>query len=89
MPTVDSTAPGEPKGNVMRLALTPEQFNTLRERAGIAESSTSGEINQQGVRAQWSYADGMLQATILHKPMFATEGMIESHFRKWAGLPAG
>jgi hypothetical protein len=86
MTDVASTASGEPKGDVIQVAMTPAQFTTLQGRAGIPAAETSGEIFQKGVHAQWSYADGLLQAKILHKPMFATVGMIRDHFRSWAGL---
>lgn len=70
----------------MKLPMNAEQFAGLQTRAGLAASETSGVIDDKGVRAQWNYADGVLEATILHKPLFVTEGMIEDHFRKWAGL---
>ncbi len=70
----------------MTFNLTPQEFASLRERAGIPEGQTEGQIDREGVRAEWRYAGGVLEATVLHKPMLVPESLIEARFRAWAGL---
>jgi hypothetical protein len=70
----------------MQFPMTPQQFATLQQRAGIPAEETSGMVEQQGVKAHWSYQDGMLTATILKKPRLVPESFIAGRFKKWAGL---
>ncbi|HMF74291.1 MAG TPA: hypothetical protein VK604_01385 [Bryobacteraceae bacterium] len=70
----------------MEIPLTAEQFKTLSERAGIAPGETSGIVEKSGVQAHWTYDGRTLTAAILKKPMLVPLRLIESRFRKWAGL---
>lgn len=70
----------------MQFPMTPDQFATLQQRAGIPAEDTSGIVEQQGVKAHWTYADGVLTAAILKKPRLVPESFIAGRFRKWAGL---
>ena len=75
----------------MEIPCSSEQFSTLQQRGGIAAGVTSGIVEQYGVKAHWQHEErppdgGVLMVTILKKPMLLPLSLIESRFRKWAGL---
>ena len=71
---------------MITLALTPEQFAALKEKAGIPAAQISGTIDQKGVVARWDYLAGLLSVTILKKPALVPESFILNRFKKWANL---
>lgn len=71
---------------MITLALTPEQFATLKEKAGIPAAQITGTVDQEGVVAHWDYIGGLLTVTILSKPRLVPESFILNRFKKWANL---
>jgi hypothetical protein len=70
----------------MQIPMSPDQFTVLRQKAGIAPDTFAGTVDQQGVMAEWKYAEGVFTATILKKPRMVPEALIWNRFRKWAGM---
>jgi hypothetical protein len=72
---------------MIQIPLTPEEFETkaaaLAEKQGIILPGREGTIEKMGLKASYVYADGVLKITILDKPFFLTEDMVEKQLRQW------
>jgi hypothetical protein len=72
---------------MIQIPLTPEEFETktaaLAEKQGINLPGREGTIEKMGLKASYVYSDGTLKITILDKPFFLTEEMVEKQLRAW------
>lgn len=71
---------------MIQIPLSPEQFQSkaaqIAAEQGINLIGHEGTIEKMGVKAAWAYADGMLTITILDKPFFLSEEMVEEQLKK-------
>jgi hypothetical protein len=69
------------------IPLTPEQFESkaaqIAAQQGIKLIGHEGTIEKMGVKASYVYADGVLSITILDKPFFLSEEMVEKQLKAW------
>jgi hypothetical protein len=70
---------------MIEIPLTREEFQTkaaeLAAKQGINFPGDEGTIEKMGVKASYVYADGVLKITILDKPFFLSEEMVEKQLR--------
>jgi predicted nucleic acid-binding protein len=71
---------------MIQIPLTPEQFQSkaaqIAAQQGIKLTGHEGIIEKMGVKAAWVYEDGVLKITILDKPFFMSEQMVEEQLKK-------
>ncbi len=71
---------------MIQIPLTPEQFQSkaaqIAAQQGINLIGHEGTIEKMGVKAAWVYEEGMLKITILDKPFFMSEAMVEEQLKK-------
>ncbi len=71
---------------MIQIPLTPEQFQSkaaqIAAQQGINLIGHEGTIEKMGVKAAWIYEDGTLKITILDKPFFLSEEMVEEQLKK-------
>lgn len=72
---------------MIQIPLTPEQFQSkaaqIAAQQGINLVGHEGTIEKMGVKAAWLYEEGMLKVTILDKPFFMSEEMVEEQLKKF------
>jgi hypothetical protein len=71
---------------MIEIPLSPEEFQSKAAqiaKQGIVLTGNEGTIEKMGVKAHWSYTDGVLKIAILDKPFFLTEQSVEDQLRKW------
>jgi hypothetical protein len=72
---------------LIEIPLTPEQFQSkaaqIAAQQGIKLIGHEGTIEKMGVKANWVYAEGMLRITIVDKPFFMSESMVEEQLKKF------
>ncbi len=72
---------------MIEIPLTPEQFQSkaaqIAAQQGIKLIGHEGTIEKMGVKANWVYAEGMLRITIVDKPFFMSESMVEEQLKKF------
>jgi len=72
---------------MIQIPLTPEQFDATASQIaatqGIILIGHEGTIEKMGVKASYIYADGVLSISILDKPMFLSEEMVENQLKAW------
>ena len=70
---------------MIEIPLSPQEFESkaaeLAAKQGITFPGPTGTIEKMGVKASYAYADGVLKITILDKPFFLTEAMVEKQLR--------
>ncbi len=70
---------------MIQIPLSPEEFEAkaaaLAAQQGIKFPGRKGTIEKMGVKASYAYADGVLKITILDKPFFFSEAMVEKQLR--------
>ena len=71
---------------MIEIPLTPEQFHSkaaqITAQQGINLIGHEGTIEKMGVKAAWVYEEGLLKITILDKPFFMSESMVEEQLKK-------
>jgi len=72
---------------LIEIPLTPEQFQSkaaqIAAQQGIKLIGHEGTIEKMGVKANWVYAEGMLRITIVDKPFFMSESLVEEQLKKF------
>jgi hypothetical protein len=72
---------------MIEIPLTPEQFQSkaaqIAAQQGINLIGHEGTIDKMGVKANWIYEEGMLKITIVDKPFFMSESMVEEQLKKF------
>ncbi len=72
---------------MIQIPLTPEQFQTkaaqIAAQQGINLIGHEGTIEKMGVRANWVYEAGVLTITIVDKPFFMSESVVEEQLKKF------
>jgi hypothetical protein len=72
---------------VIQIPLTPEQFDSkvaqIAAQQGINLIGHEGTIEKMGVKANYVYENGVLSITIIDKPMFLSESMVENQLKAW------
>lgn len=70
---------------MIQIPLSPEQFHSkiaqLAAEQGIKLLGDEGTIEKMGVKANYVYANGVLSITILEKPFFLSEDMVEKQLK--------
>lgn len=77
---------------MIEIPLSEEQFahksTQLEQQQGIKLDGSEGTIDKSGVKARYTYADGILKVTILEKPFIVSTAYCEEQVRKWLGTSA-
>ena len=72
---------------MIQIPLTPEQFDSkvaqIAAQQGINLIGHEGTIEKMGVKANYVYENGVLSITIVDKPMFLSESMVENQLKAW------
>lgn len=72
---------------MIQIPLSPEEFQSkaaqIAAQQGIKLIGNVGTIEKMGVKASYVYANGVLSITILDKPFFLSEGMVEKQLKAW------
>ncbi|WP_263374649.1 hypothetical protein [Granulicella aggregans] len=72
---------------MIQIPLTPEQFDSkaaqIAAQQGINLIGHEGTIEKMGVKAHYVYENGVLNITIIDKPMFLSESMVENQLKAW------
>jgi hypothetical protein len=72
---------------MIQIPLTPEQFDSkvaqIAAQQGINLIGHEGTIEKMGVKANYVYENGVLSITIIDKPMFLSESMVENQLKAW------
>ncbi len=72
---------------MIQIPLTPEQFQSkaaqIAAQQGINLIGHEGTIEKMGVKANWVYEEEMLKITIVDKPFFMSEEMVEEQLKKF------
>jgi len=71
---------------MIEIPLTPEEFaakSAQIAKQGIVLAGNEGTIEKMGVKAHWSYSDGVLKIAILDKPFFLSEAAVEEQLKKF------
>ncbi len=72
---------------MIQIPLTPEQFDSkvaqIAAEQGINLIGHEGTIEKMGVKANYIYENGVLSITIVDKPMFLSESMVENQLKAW------
>ncbi|MBB5057980.1 hypothetical protein HDF16_002686 [Granulicella aggregans] len=72
---------------MIQIPLTPEQFDSkvaqIAAQQGINLIGHEGTIEKMGVKANYVYQNGVLSITIVDKPMFLSESMVENQLKAW------
>lgn len=71
---------------MIEIPLSPEQFQSkaalIAAQQGIKLIGHEGVIEKMGVKAAWVYEAGLLKITIIEKPFFMSESMVEEQLKK-------
>ncbi len=71
---------------MIQIPLSPEQFESkaakIAAEQGIKLAGHQGTIDKMGVKANWVYEDETLKITIVDKPFFLSEAMVEEQLKK-------
>jgi hypothetical protein len=82
-----SQSPHDRETALIEIPLTPEQFQSkaaqIAAKQGISLIGHSGSIEKMGVKANWAYEDGRLKITIVDKPFFMSESMVEEQLKNF------
>jgi hypothetical protein len=72
---------------MIQIPLTPEEFHSkaaqIAAQQGINLIGHEGTIEKMGVKANYVYENGVLSITIIDKPMFLSESMVENQLKAW------
>ncbi len=71
---------------MIEIPLSPEQFKSkaaqIAAQQGIHLVGHEGTIEKMGVKAAWIYENELLKITIVDKPFFMSETMVEEQLKK-------
>lgn len=72
---------------MIQIPLNAEQFQSkaaqIAAQQGIDLIGHEGTIEKMGVKANWIYEDEILKITIVDKPFFMSEAMVEEQMKKF------
>ena len=72
---------------MIQIPLSPEQFQSkaaqIAAQQGINLIGHEGTIEKMGVKANWVYEEETLKITIVDKPFFMSESMVEEQLKKF------
>ena len=74
------------RDRMIEIPLSPEQFKSkaaqIAVQQGISLAGHEGTIEKMGVKAAWVYENETLKITILDKPFFMSEAMVEEQLKR-------
>ncbi len=78
---------------MIQIPLSEAEFEAaaarLEKSQGITLTGNQGKISKMGVTAEYVYADGVLQVTILDKPFFVSTEYCEEQLKGWLSSHSG